>query len=108
MNRLKCILSVSSGKFLGIIVQKKGIDLDPAKAIQVLKPPTTCKQLKSFMKSVSCVPRVFLSWISSLSHSTTLAELLSYTIYASGRLDLLSLSNWLTETVDDNGVTSVQ
>lgn len=50
---------VSSEKFLGFIVHKKWIDLAPAKAkdIQDMEPPTTCKQLKSFMGRVCYVCR---------------------------------------------------
>lgn len=32
MNPLKCVFGVSSGKFLGFTVHRKGIDLDPTKA----------------------------------------------------------------------------
>ena len=55
MNPLKCAIGVSSGKFLGFLVHSRGIDVDPTKttAIATMKPPTTIKELKSFMGKVS-------------------------------------------------------
>lgn len=57
MGPLKCVFGVSFGKFMGFIVYKKEIDLDPAnaKAIQDMKPSKSYKQLKSFTKRVSYV-----------------------------------------------------
>ncbi|OMO94091.1 reverse transcriptase [Corchorus capsularis] len=51
MNPLKCAFGVTSGKFLGFMVHRKGIDVDPAKvtAIRELAPPINQKQLKSLM-----------------------------------------------------------
>uniref|UniRef100_A0A2N9J8Z5 RNA-directed DNA polymerase n=1 Tax=Fagus sylvatica TaxID=28930 RepID=A0A2N9J8Z5_FAGSY len=51
MNPLKCAFRVSAGKFLGFLVHQCGIDVDPAKAsaIATMKPPTTHKELKSFL-----------------------------------------------------------
>lgn len=45
------------GEILGVTVHRKAIDLDLAKtkAIQGIGPPTTCKQLKTFMGRVSYV-----------------------------------------------------
>ena len=54
MNPLKCAFGVSSGKFLGFLVHRKGIDVDLAKAITIatMKPPATIKELKSFLGKV--------------------------------------------------------
>uniref|UniRef100_A0A2N9GBP8 RNA-directed DNA polymerase n=1 Tax=Fagus sylvatica TaxID=28930 RepID=A0A2N9GBP8_FAGSY len=53
MNPLKCAFGVSAGKFLGFLVHNRGIDVDPAKAsaIATMKPPTSHKELKSFLGS---------------------------------------------------------
>jgi len=46
---MKCAFGVSSGKFLGFIVTKKGIEIDPTKikAITKMKQPTNLPELKS-------------------------------------------------------------
>uniref|UniRef100_A0A2N9IFC4 Integrase catalytic domain-containing protein n=1 Tax=Fagus sylvatica TaxID=28930 RepID=A0A2N9IFC4_FAGSY len=53
MNPLKCAFGVSAGKFLGFLVHNRGIDVDPAKAsaIATMRPPTSHKELKSFLGS---------------------------------------------------------
>ena len=63
MNPSKYAFGVSSGKFLGFLVHHKGIDLDPtkAKAIAAPNPPTTLKELRSFMGKVSYLRRFILS-----------------------------------------------
>ena len=55
MNPSKCAFGVSSRKFLGFLVHYRGIDLDhtKAEAIITLSPPTTLKELKSFVGKVS-------------------------------------------------------
>ena len=57
MNPLKCAFGVSSGKFLGFLVHSKGIGVDPTKAMAIatMKPPTTVKELKSFLGKVSYI-----------------------------------------------------
>ena len=59
MNPLKCAFGVSAGKFLGFVVHRKGIDLDPAKvkAIQSMPSPANQKQLKSLLGKVSYIKR---------------------------------------------------
>jgi hypothetical protein len=59
MNPLKCAFGVSAGKFLGFLVHQRGIDVDPAKAsaIATMKPPTTPKELKSFLGKLSYIRR---------------------------------------------------
>jgi hypothetical protein len=44
MNPLKCVFSVSSGKFLGFIIHEHGIEIDPTKieSINKVQPPR-CK-----------------------------------------------------------------
>uniref|UniRef100_A0A2N9GSF0 RNA-directed DNA polymerase n=1 Tax=Fagus sylvatica TaxID=28930 RepID=A0A2N9GSF0_FAGSY len=56
MNPLKCAFGVSAGKFLGFLVHNRGIDVDPAKAsaIATMKPPTSHKELKSFLGKIIC------------------------------------------------------
>ena len=69
MNPLKCAFRVSSGKFLGFLVHSKGIDVDPAKAptIATMKPPTTVKELESFLGKVSYIRRFILGLASITS-----------------------------------------
>ena len=59
MNPLKCAFGVSAGKFLGFLVHQRGIDVDPARAsaIATMKPPTTYKELKSFLGKLSYIRR---------------------------------------------------
>ena len=47
MNPLKCAFGVTSGKFLGVIVQHRGIEIDQAKvkAIQDMPEPKNLKEL---------------------------------------------------------------
>ena len=62
MNPLKCAFGVSAGKFLGFLVHQRGIDIDPARAsaIATMKPPTTHKELKSFLGKLSYIRRFIL------------------------------------------------
>ena len=59
MNTLKCAFGVSVGKFLGFLVHQRGIDIDPtrASAIATMKPPTTYKELRSFLGKLSYIRR---------------------------------------------------
>ena len=59
MNPLKCAFGVSAGKFLDFLVHNRGIDVDPAKAsaIATMKPPTSHKELKSFLGRLSYIRR---------------------------------------------------
>uniref|UniRef100_A0A2N9GBA7 Integrase catalytic domain-containing protein n=1 Tax=Fagus sylvatica TaxID=28930 RepID=A0A2N9GBA7_FAGSY len=59
INPLKCAFGVSAGKFLGFLVHQRGIDVDPvrASAIATMKPPTTHKELKSFLGKLSYIRR---------------------------------------------------
>ena len=62
MNPLKCAFGVAVGKFLGFLVHQRGIDVDPmkAKAIATMNPPTTVKELKSFLGKLSYIRRFIL------------------------------------------------
>jgi hypothetical protein len=59
MNPFKCVFGVSAGKFLGFLVHNRRIDVDPAKAsaIATMKPPTSHKELKSFLGRLSYIRR---------------------------------------------------
>ena len=65
MNPLKCAYKVSSGKFLGFLVHSRGIDVNSVKAttIATMKPPTTVKELKSFLGKVSYIRRFIPSLV---------------------------------------------
>ena len=76
MNALKCAFGVSAGKFLGVLVHSKGIDVDPAKAVTIatMKPPTTVKALKRFLGKVSYIRRFIPSLASITSTFTKLLK----------------------------------
>ena len=59
---MKCAFGVSVGKFLGFLVHGRGIDVDLTKvvAIVTMKPPSTTKELKSFLGKVSYIIRFIL------------------------------------------------
>ena len=59
MNPLKCAFGVSLGKFLGLLIHRRGIDEDPAKAMAIatMKPPAIVKELTSFLGKVSYIRR---------------------------------------------------
>uniref|UniRef100_A0A2N9GPS6 Uncharacterized protein n=1 Tax=Fagus sylvatica TaxID=28930 RepID=A0A2N9GPS6_FAGSY len=78
MNPLKCAFGVSAGKFLGFLVHQRGIDVDPARAsaIATMKPPTTHKELKSFLGKLSYIRRFIpglaaLNFLGKTTHSFT-------------------------------------
>ena len=51
MNPKKCVFRVSSGKLLGFIVNKRGIEIDrnKAKAIAEMPPPKNTKELRGLI-----------------------------------------------------------
>ena len=67
---------MSVEKFLGFLVYSRGIDVDLAKvtAIATMKPPTTIKELKSFLEKVSYVRRFIPSLASITSAFTKLLK----------------------------------
>uniref|UniRef100_A0A2N9IHQ7 Integrase catalytic domain-containing protein n=1 Tax=Fagus sylvatica TaxID=28930 RepID=A0A2N9IHQ7_FAGSY len=73
MNPLKCAFGVSAGKFLGFLVHNRGIDVDPAKAsaIATMRPPTSHKELKSFLGRLSYIRRFIPGFGSSNFHLFT-------------------------------------
>uniref|UniRef100_A0A2N9IE29 Integrase catalytic domain-containing protein n=1 Tax=Fagus sylvatica TaxID=28930 RepID=A0A2N9IE29_FAGSY len=72
MNPLKCAFGVSAGKFLGFLVHQRGIDVDPARAsaIATMKPPTTHKELKSFLGKLSYIRR-FIHGLAAVTSTFT-------------------------------------
>ena len=65
MNPLKCFFGVSLGKFLGFVVRKGGIKLDPikVKAIIEMPPLKTLKELRGIHDKLAYIKR----FISNLS-----------------------------------------
>jgi hypothetical protein len=55
MNPLTCAFGVSAGKFLGFIVQEKGVEIDPKKIemINKVQAPTSKKELQRFLGKVN-------------------------------------------------------
>ena len=70
LNLAKCIFGATSGKILGFIVSKKGIevDLDKIKAIQNLPPPHTQKKVREFFGRLNYISR-FISQMSTKCES---------------------------------------
>ena len=68
MNPMKCAFGVTSGKFLGYLVNRQGMNVDPAKAKAVLDmpEPTSAKEWKSFLGKASYLRR-FLPGLAALS-----------------------------------------
>ena len=64
LNPAKCTFGATSGKLLGLIVSRKGIEVDPGKikAIQNLPPPCTQKEVRGFFGRLNCISR-FISQI---------------------------------------------
>ena len=79
MNPLKCAFRVSAGKFLGFLVHQRSINVDPARAsiIATMKPPTTYKELKSFLEKLSNIRRFIPG---DGDQSTTLKDLVQVPI----------------------------
>ncbi|XP_070015951.1 uncharacterized mitochondrial protein AtMg00860-like [Nicotiana sylvestris] len=59
LNPAKCAFGVSTGKLLGFIVSRRGIDLDPSKvkSIQELSPPKSKKDVMSFLGRLNYISR---------------------------------------------------
>ena len=57
LNPAKCVIGVPSGKLLGFIVNRGGIELDPSKikAIQELPPPKKTTSADSLLNSQQLV-----------------------------------------------------
>ena len=68
MNPMKCAFRLSARKFLGFLVHRRGISVDPAKAtaIATMKRPTMVRELKSFLGRVSYIRR-FVSGLASIT-----------------------------------------
>ncbi|GKV50362.1 hypothetical protein SLEP1_g57069 [Rubroshorea leprosula] len=59
LNPLKCTFAVESGKFLGYVVSKKGIEVNPEKveAVQQMEPPRTVKDMQRLTGRVAALHR---------------------------------------------------
>jgi len=55
----KCVFGVSSGKFLGYIISRRGVEVDPKKikAIIGMSPPMNLKQLRSLQVKIQASRR---------------------------------------------------
>jgi hypothetical protein len=56
---MKCAFGVSSGKFIGFVITKHGIEVDPSKiqAIVKMPPPINLHKLKSFQGHLAYIRR---------------------------------------------------
>ncbi|GKV43023.1 hypothetical protein SLEP1_g50365 [Rubroshorea leprosula] len=59
LNSLKCTFAVESGKFLGYVVSKKGIEVNPEKvqAVHQMEPPKTVKDVQRLTGRVAALHR---------------------------------------------------
>ncbi|GKV35525.1 hypothetical protein SLEP1_g43782 [Rubroshorea leprosula] len=59
LNPLKCTFAVELGKFLGYVVSKKGIEVNPEKveAVQQMEPPWTVKEVQRLTGRVATLHR---------------------------------------------------
>ena len=57
LNPAKCVFGVPSGKLLGFIVSRRGIELDPSKikAIQELPPPKNKTEVMSLLERLNYI-----------------------------------------------------
>ncbi|XP_038687483.1 uncharacterized protein LOC119986862 [Tripterygium wilfordii] len=69
MNPLKCAFGVTSGKFLGLIVRHRGIEIDRTKIDAILKmpEPTNLHELKSLQGKLAYIRR-FISSLAGRCH----------------------------------------
>ena len=69
LNPKKCVFGVTSGKLLGFIVSKRGIEIDPkkVKAILDMPPPQTLRQLRTLQGKLQSIRR----FISQLADKCT-------------------------------------
>jgi hypothetical protein len=65
MNLLKCVFSVSAGKFLGFIIHEHDIEIDPTKieSINKVQPPRCRNNMQKFLGKVNYLTR-FISIMS--------------------------------------------
>ena len=59
LNPAKCTFGVESGKFLGFMVNRRGIEVNPVKAQAVveLQPPQTTKEVQRLARMVPVLSR---------------------------------------------------
>ena len=70
MNPMKYAFGVSTRKFIGFLVHRRGLSVDPVKttAIATMRRPTTVKEFQSFLGRVSYIRR-FVSGLASITSS---------------------------------------
>ena len=64
LNPQKCVFGVESGKLLGYMISKKGIEIDPAKAKAIIDmpPPANLKELRSLQGRIQSIRRFHLKF----------------------------------------------
>jgi hypothetical protein len=67
MNLRKCAFGVSVGKFLGFIIHKHGIEVDPdrIRAIRNMRAPTCKLEMQNFLGKVYYLRR-FISYLAGM------------------------------------------
>ena len=77
MNPLKCAFGVSAGKFLGFIILKKGIEIDPKRveAMKRVEAPTCKKDLQKFLGKVNYLRRFIFNLSKNIDSFTPILRL---------------------------------
>lgn len=70
LNPLKCAFGVSSGKFLGFMVNIRGIEVNPEQisALELVQPPSTWKEMQSLNGKVAALSRFISKAIDRCIH----------------------------------------
>lgn len=72
LNPIKCAFEVESGKFLGFMVNHRGIEINPIKAQAMvdLQPPWTVKEVQRQTRIVVILSRLVSNLLTSASYSS--------------------------------------
>jgi len=109
MTPLKCVFGVTSGKFLGFIVRKDGIEIDPdkVKAIIQMPPPRNLRELRGLQGRLAYIRRL----ISNLSgrcqpFTRPLKKDISFIWDQACQNTFESIKHYLTKATSPNGLST--
>jgi hypothetical protein len=69
MNPVKCVFGASAGKFLGFIIHKHGIEIDPKKIeyIKKVQPPQSKNDIQKFLGKLNYLRRFIFNLLVKIS-----------------------------------------